>query len=49
MNIEILAPDLNETRLDVETWWYEGSTLILKYKYGETEQFPNGNVVKRLS
>ena len=49
MNIEILAPDLSETRLSVETWWYDGSTLILEYTTGETEQFPNGNVVKRLS
>ena len=48
-DIKIVAPDKDHERNDVDTWWYEDSTLVIRFeKDGETERFPNGNVMKRL-
>ncbi|MFC7199540.1 hypothetical protein [Halospeciosus flavus] len=35
-------------RHDVETWWYDKATLNIRYPNGEVEEFPGGNVMKRL-
>ena len=48
IRVRILSPTDDVKRESVKTWWYEQSTLIVEYFDGETEQFPNGNVVERL-
>lgn len=48
MNVQILSPEVDEPRFSVETWWYDNSTLIVEYTTGETEQFPQGNIMEIL-
>jgi hypothetical protein len=32
---------------NVETWWYEGLTLVVRYLDGSETRYPYGNVVDR--
>jgi len=50
MHIQILSPEIDDTRKSVQTWWYENNpdnTLIIEYTNGDTEKFTQANVVKR--
>ena len=44
-NIDIIWEGGSGTDENVETWWYEGTTLFVEYTDGSTEEYPFGNVV----
>lgn len=51
MHIQIISPEIDDTRKNVQTWWYKNNpdyTLIIEYTNGDTEKFPRANVVSRL-
>lgn len=48
MNVRIQGPHDDDILEEVETWWYEGCDLLVRFLDGDERRFHQSNVMERL-